>query len=156
MSYSKCGLCLQALEVIKPSSGIPYIRCLNWKECPFFGSEENIHGYQQCVSDRVIPEYKACEGGRPLLCKHMDTPTLRVSRSVKNPFRPYFTCRRKDMCRYFQWADEIPVDAYSEREPPVYRPRETEMDMMEKHQKQLRRPKLKRLFGRIDKVTDSM
>ena len=31
------------------------------------------------------------------------------------------------MCRYFQWADEIPVDAYSEREPPMYRPRETEM-----------------------------
>ena len=52
------------------------------------------------------------------------------------------------MCRYFQWADEIPVDEYSEREPPVYRPRETEMDMMEKDQKQLRRPS--------DKVTDSM
>ena len=36
MSYSKCGLCLQDLEVIKPASGIRYIRCLNWKECPFF------------------------------------------------------------------------------------------------------------------------
>ena len=102
MSYSKCGLCHQNLEVIKSASGSAYIRCLNWKECPFFCPEENIHGYQQCVCVRVNPEYKVCAGGKPLLCKHMDTPTLRVSRSVKNPFRPYFTCRRKEMCRYFQ------------------------------------------------------
>ena len=60
------------------------------------------------------------------------------------------------MFQYFEWADEIPVDAYSEREPPVYRLRETEMDMMKKDQKQLQRPKLMRQFGRIDKVTDSM
>ena len=58
-------------------------------------------------------------------CKHMDTPTLRGMRSVNNPFRPYFTCRRKEMCKYFQWADEIPVDTYYEREPPVYNPEET-------------------------------
>ena len=49
MSYSKCGLCLQDLEVIKPASGIRYIRCLNWKECPFFCPEENINGYQHCI-----------------------------------------------------------------------------------------------------------
>ena len=149
MSYSKCGLCLQDLEVIKPASGIPYIRCLNWKECPFFCAEESIHGYQQCVCDRVIPEYKVFEGGKQLLCKHLETPTLRVSRSVKNPFRPYFTCRR-NTCRYFQWADEISVDMYSARGPPVYEPREkTKMDMMQ-------RPKLMRQFARIDKVTYSM
>ena len=121
MSYSKCGLCLQDLEVIKPASGIRYIRRLNWKECPFFCPKENINGYQQCIYDHVIPEYKVCEGGKPLMCKHMDTSTLRVSRSVSNPFRPYFTCRRKDMGRYFQWADEIPVDTYHERESPVYK-----------------------------------
>ena len=69
MSYSKCGLCLQDLEVIKPASGIAYIRCSNWKECPFFCPEESIHVYQQCVCDRVIPEYKVCEGGKSLLSK---------------------------------------------------------------------------------------
>ena len=85
-----------------------------------------------------------------LLCKHMETPTLRVSRSVKNPFRPYFTCRRKETCRYFQWADEMSVDTYSARGSPVYEPREkAKMDMMQ-------RPKLMRQFARIDKVTDSM
>ena len=150
MSYSKCGLCLQDLEVIKPASGIRYIRCLNLKECPFFCPEENINGYQHCIYDRVVPEYKVYEGGKPLKCKHMDTPTLRVSRSVNNPFRPYFTCRRKEMCRYFQWADEIPVDTYYENEPPVYNPEETaKLEIIQ-------RPKLMRQFARTDNVTDSM
>ena len=68
MRYSKCGLCLQDLEVIKPASGIRYIRCLNCT-CPFFCPEENINGYQHCIYDRVVPEYKVCEGGKPLKCK---------------------------------------------------------------------------------------
>ena len=81
---------------------------------------------------------------------------LRVSRTAKNPFRPYFTDRRKKMYKYFQWGDEIPMDAYSQREPPVYKPRETEMDMVKQDGKQLERPKLQRQFARIYKVTDFM
>ena len=57
MSYSKCGLCLKDLEVIRPASGIPYIRC------PFFCREDSIHSYQECLFNRVIPEYKVHEGG---------------------------------------------------------------------------------------------
>ena len=148
MTYSKCGLCLQYLEVIKPASGIRYIRCFNWKECVFLCPEENINGY--CIYDRVVPEYKVCEDDKPLKCKHMDTPTLRVSQSVNNPFRPYFTCRRKEMCRYFQWADEIPVDTYYEREPPVYNQEDTAKEEI------IQRPKLMRQFARIDNVTDSV
>ena len=80
----------------------------------------------------------------------MDTSTLRVSRSVNIPFRPYFTCRRKDVYRYFQWADEMPVDTYSEREPPVYKPRETaNVELM-------RRPRFMRQFARMDKVSYSV
>jgi len=71
--------------------------------------EDNIHEYQQCLRDYVIPDYKVHEGGQPLYCRHMDVTTLKVSRSQKNPFRPYFTCRRKEMCRFFHWADEMPV-----------------------------------------------
>ena len=155
MSYSKCGLCLQDLQVIKPASGIRYIRCLNCT-CPFFCPEENINGYQHCIYDHVVPEYKVCEGGKPLKCKkkkkckHMDTPTLRVMRSVNNPFRPYFTCRRKEMCKYFQWADEIPVHTYYEREPPVYNPEETAKEEI------IQRPKLVRQFARTDNLTDSL
>ena len=154
MCYPKRGLCHQNLEVIKPASGIAYIRCSNWKECPSFCLEESLHGYQKCVCDRVIPEYKVCEGGKPPLCKHMDTRTLRVSRSAKNPFRPLFTCRKKEMRRYFQRGDEMPLDAYSQRE--VYKQRETEMDMRKKDGKQPQRPKLQRQFARTDKVTDFM
>ena len=39
MCYSKCGLCHQNLEVIKSASGIAYIRCSNWKECPFWPNQ---------------------------------------------------------------------------------------------------------------------
>ena len=54
------------------------------------------------------------------------------------------------MGRYFQWADEIPVDTYYEREPPVYKPKETaKVELMQ-------RPKLMRQFARIDNVADSM
>ena len=90
------------------------------------------------MCDRVIAEYKVFEGGKWLLCKHMETPTLRVSRSIKNPFRP------------FQRADKMSVYTYSARGPPVYEPREkAKMDMTQ-------RPKLMRQFAIIDKVTDSM
>ena len=110
MNYSKCGLCLKDLEVIRPTSGIPYIRCVDWKLCPFFCHKNSIHSYQECLFNLVIPESKVHEGGQLPYCRHMDVATLKVSRSQKNPFRPYFTCRRKEMCRFFKWADELPVD----------------------------------------------
>ena len=81
MSYSKCGLCLKDLEVIRPASGIPYIRCVDWKLCPFFCREDSIHSYQECLFNRVIPEYKVQEGGQLPYCRHMDVATLKVSRS---------------------------------------------------------------------------
>ena len=95
MSYTKCILCLQKLEVIKPASGVPYLLCVKWKECPFFCPEETVHRYQQCIYERIIPDYKVCEGGKQLFCKHEEVPTLRVSRSERNPYRPYFSFRRK-------------------------------------------------------------
>ena len=54
------------------------------------------------------------------------------------------------MWRYFQWADEIPVDTYHEREPPVYNPEETAKEEI------FQRPKLMRQFARTDNVTDSV
>ena len=118
MRYSKCGLCLKDLEVIRLASGISYIRCVDWKFCPFFCREDSIHSYQECLFNRVIPQYKVHEGGQLPYCRHTDAATLRVSRSQKNPFRPYFTCRRKEMCRFFQWADELPVDVSKGSSPP--------------------------------------
>ena len=54
------------------------------------------------------------------------------------------------MCRYFQWADKIPVDTYYERGPPVYKPKETAKVKL------MQRPKLMRQFASIDNVADSM
>ena len=81
LSYSKCGLCLKDLEVIRPASGIPYIRCVDWKLCPFFCHADSIHTFQECLFHRVIPQYKVHEGGQLPHCRHMDVATLKVSRS---------------------------------------------------------------------------
>ena len=124
MSYTKRGLCLRNLEVIKPASGGPTCVVLSGK-CPFFCPEETVHGYQPCIYERVIPDYNACERGQQLFCKHAEVPTLRVSRFERNPYRPYFSCRRKEKCQY-----ELPI--IDEEKAPTYEPR----------------PKLQRQFGR--------
>ena len=54
------------------------------------------------------------------------------------------------LCRYFQWADEIRVDTYYEREPPVYNPEETVKEEI------FQRPKLMRQFARTDNVIASV
>ena len=151
MSYSKCGLCLKDLEVIKPASGLPYIRCVDWKLCPFFCREDDVYGYQQCIQERVIPDYKTFEGGQLPYCRHMDVATLRVSRSQSNPFRPYFTCRRKnEMCRFFQWADEQPIDY--ERASQVYFPEGQKLSKEDKPTYRPR-PKLERQFAVTESLT---
>ena len=83
MSNSKCGLCLKDLEVIKPASGIPYIRCVDWKLCPFFCRENSIDSYQQCLCNRAVPEYKVQEGGQLPYCRHMDVAALLKSQGPR-------------------------------------------------------------------------
>ena len=99
---------------------------------PFFCPEETVRGYQPCIYEGVIPNYNACERGKQLFCKHAEVPTLRVSRFERNPYRPYFSCRRKETFQYFQWADELAI--IDEEKAPTYEPR----------------PKLQRQFGRTD------
>ena len=152
MSYSKCGLCLQDLKYSNLQLGLSNFRCLNWKECPFFCPEDNVHGYRKRIRDCMIPDNNLCEDGEQLFCELMETPTLRVSRSQQNPFRPYFTCRQKDMCKFFQWADEMPADTDCQKQSPVYKPRETlEVDMIAKDQVKPQRHKLKRQLTRAEK-----
>lgn len=146
MSYSKCGLCLKDLEVIRPALGIPYIRCVDWKLCPFFCCEDSINGYQQCLRDHVIPNYKVHEGGQLIYCRHMDVATLKVSRSQKNPFWPYFTCRSNKMCRFFQWVDELPVDVL-ETQSSIYCPKEDVTSQLDTAKCIIPRPKLQRQFA---------
>lgn len=37
------------VEVLKPASGVTYLRSVNWKDCPFVCPEESVRGYQQCI-----------------------------------------------------------------------------------------------------------
>ena len=122
-----------------------YIQCVDWKLCPFFCREDSIHSYQQCLRDRVIPDFKVHEEGQLPYCRHMDVATLKVSRSQKNPFRPYFTCRRNEMRRFFQWADELPVDV-SQSYSPMYCPKEEDSSQVDTS-KYNPRPRLQRQFA---------
>ena len=84
MSYSKCGLCLQDLEVIKLASGIPYLRCLNWRGCFFFCREDNVYGYRKVSMTMSYLHIKYAKVEKKLCCKHMEVSTLRVLRPEKN------------------------------------------------------------------------
>ena len=111
-----------------------------------FCREDSIHSYQECLFNRVIPEYKVYEGGQLTYCRHMDVATLKVSRSQKNPFRPYFTCRRKEMCRFFQWADKLPVD-FLQTQSPVYFPKDDVTSQLDTTKWIIPRTKLQRQFA---------
>ena len=68
---------------------------MEWKLCPFFCREDEVHGYQKCIRERVIPEYIAFGGRQMPYCRHMDFAMLRVSRSQNNPFRPYLPVEKE-------------------------------------------------------------
>ena len=96
MSYSMCGLCLKDLEVIKPASGISYIRCVDWKLCPFFYREDDIHAYQQYIQDRVIPDYITSEGGQFPYCRHMDVTYIKSFKITEQSILTLFYLQKKE------------------------------------------------------------
>ena len=57
-------------------------------------------------------------------------------------------CRQKEKCQYFQWADELPADIFG---PPMYKPRESAVELGKKDQDKSKRPTLQRQLSRIDK-----
>jgi len=96
----QCGLKIYrkiTVEVFKPASGVAYLRpAVNWKDCPFFCPEESVRGYQQCIYERVIPNYKGCEGGKQLFCKHAEVPTLMTSVKIRTkPIQTLLFMRKK-------------------------------------------------------------
>ena len=91
-----------------------------------------------------MPEDKVHKGGQLPYCRHMDIATLKVLRSQKSPFRSYFAGIRKEMCRFFKWADELPVDQGSSQ---VYCPKENLSPLEGMLGKYIPRPKLQRQFA---------
>lgn len=81
--------------------GDQYIRCKT-AGCGFFTSTNELHNYLIVVDEKLLPDYKFYEVP---MCDHLMPATLSVSKSEKNPGRPYFKCGQREHCDYFQWGD---------------------------------------------------
>ena len=57
--------------------------------------EDSIHSYQQCITDRVIPDHKVHEGGQLPYCRHMDVATLKKSTSRRIHLDPILPAGEK-------------------------------------------------------------
>ena len=78
-----------------------YIKC-QIDQCPIFMHEDSAYYYMSNVCCRLHESY--LKRKRILICGCEVAVSLRVSKTEKNPGRPYFVCRDRD-CRFFQWAD---------------------------------------------------
>ena len=57
-------------------------------------------------------------------------PYILSVKIISRPFRPYFTCRKKGSVPIiFIWADEIPTHVFTQRKPPIHKPRETAVNI---------------------------
>ena len=83
-----------------------YIKCKSG--CGFFVQANEFANYMTVLQEKVKPEYKT----RNPLCNHQTKALLLVSKSDKNPGRPFFKCNEKGVkCNFFQWGDEVPYKA---------------------------------------------
>ena len=79
-----------------------YIKC-SVDTCCLFTHMDNVIDYMKTINQTVHKSYVS--SGCNLKCDCKEPVTLRVSRSEKNPGRPYFGCKDSKGCRFFQWAD---------------------------------------------------
>ena len=91
--FYECNLILFEVR----TNGSVYIKC-QMDQCPIFMHEDSAYHYMSNVCGRLHESYLR----RTRICE--EAVSLRVSKTEKNPGRPYFICRDRD-CRFFQWAD---------------------------------------------------
>ena len=95
--FHECNLILFEAR----TNGNVYIKC-QMDQCPIFMHEDSAYHYMSNVCGRLHESY--LRRTRILICGCEEAVSLRVSKTEKNPGRPYFICRDRD-CRFFQWAD---------------------------------------------------
>ena len=83
------------------SNGHVYIKC-QIDQCPIFMHEDSAYDFMTDVCGRL--HESDLKRKRILICGCEEAVSLRVSKTEKNPGRPYFVCRDR-VCRFFQWAD---------------------------------------------------
>ena len=93
---ASCRLCRKGLQeqFVAKSDGAEYV-CRSSRACSYFCSLDALASYER-VQFR---------GGDAPLYQHQRACALRVSHSVKNVGRPYFTCRERWPSTFSCWAD---------------------------------------------------
>ena len=92
------------LELFQALSNMEwYTKCPFSRECGVFVHRTMQNAYMGVLNRRVHDTYRKLNG--TVMCECNSQASLKVSQSRLNPGRPFFTCRNKDGCRFFQWAD---------------------------------------------------
>ena len=82
------------------SDGAEYV-CRSSRACSYFCSLDALASYERVQLDVT----RAFRGGDAPLYQHQRACALRVSHSVKNVGRPYFTCRERWPSTFSCWPD---------------------------------------------------
>lgn len=79
-----------------------YVKCPFPRECGVFSSRNMQNAYMGVLNRKVHNTYRNLKG--TVMCECNNQASLRVSESSLNPGRPFFGCRNRGGCRFFQWA----------------------------------------------------
>ena len=92
------------LELFQALSNMEwYLKCPFSQECGVFAHRNMQNAYMGVLNRKVHNTYRKLSG--TIMCECNCQASLKVSQSPLNPGRPFFACRNKDGCRFFQWAD---------------------------------------------------
>ena len=80
-----------------------YVKCPFSRECGVLSSRNLQNAYMGMLNRKVHNTYRNLKG--TVMCECNNQASLRVSESSLNPGRPFFGCRNRGGCRFFQWAD---------------------------------------------------
>ena len=99
-----CPFHLISLELFQAISNREwYVKCPFSRECGVLAHRTMQNAYMAVLNRKVHETYRNLNG--TVMCEYSIQASLRVSESGLNPGRPFFACRNKDGCRFFQWAD---------------------------------------------------
>ena len=79
-----------------------YVKCA-FLPCGLFTHSKDVIPYMTTIYTKVDGGYYTMQGN--IKCECNNQASLKVSRSEANFNRPYYACRNRKGCRFFQWAD---------------------------------------------------
>jgi len=104
-----CPFHIELLVNVPNRKGYDLMKCPEQPCLISVFDKQNAESYLKGAYDKIHKEVET--RWHELLCQCGYLPSLRQSKSEKNPGRMYLACRNHE-CKYFQWADEpLPVPA---------------------------------------------